>query len=114
MGNTTRNGLILTALFSLTACAGYSPTPFWEIKESAFASLKPGITTKADVRTQIGIPSEEGIYPRQGVETWDYRYLGGTTVRMLAHVYFDSNGIYTYTYQGLDPAYTGGQGVGTK
>jgi outer membrane protein assembly factor BamE (lipoprotein component of BamABCDE complex) len=111
MGNTTRSGLIVTALFSLTACTTYSPTPFWEIKESAFASLKPGISTKADVRSQVGIPLEEGVYPRQGTETWDYRYIEGSTVRMLAHVYFDSNGIYKYTWQRLDPAYTGGQSI---
>jgi len=107
MGKTTLIWLVVTALFFLTACTGYSPTPFYMIKESAFSNLKPGITTKADVRAQVGVPLSEGIYPRQGEEVWDYRYLEGTTVRMLAWVYFDSKGIYKFTSQRLDPAYTG-------
>jgi outer membrane protein assembly factor BamE (lipoprotein component of BamABCDE complex) len=100
-----------TALLVLMAgCAttGYAPTPFWSIREAAFKELKPGTTTKEDVRRQIGIPLTESHFPRQNEDVWEYRYLEGATIRMLADVYFDANGIYRGTTQRLDPAFNGG------
>lgn len=95
---------ILAAL--VCGCAGYNPTPYWTIKDSAFRSLKPGATTKAEVRNLIGTPLLESSFPRQGEDVWDYRYLDGTIV-MLAYVHFDSRGVVKYYEQRLDPAYHG-------
>ena len=97
-----------TVLLSLTACTGYSPTPYWSIHTPAFASLKPGVTTKAEVRQQIGTPLTETTFQRKNEEVWEYRYLDGSTIGMLAYLHFDPNGVFKYAEHFLDPAYTGG------
>ena len=102
--------LATPALFFLTACATpYSPTPYWTIKETAFKSLTPGTTTKAEARKLIGIPLTETHFGRLNEDVWEYRYLEGTTIVMLAHVHFDHNGTYTYSFHMLDPAFRGGE-----
>jgi len=102
-------GLVgLALLLPLTACAtGYAPTPYWEIHETTFQGLNPGQTTKEQVRRQVGVPLTESHFPRQNEDVWEYRYLEGPTIRMLAYVYFDSNGRYKYLTQQLDPAHYG-------
>ena len=104
--------LVSAVLLSLTACAGYAPgtvpTPYWSIHTPAFDNLKPGVTTKADVRRQVGIPLTEMTFQRQKDEVWEYRYLDGSTIVMLAYVHFDPNGSFKYLEQRLDPAYHGG------
>jgi len=103
--------LAATLVLALSACAtGPAPTPYWEIRESAFSELKPGASTRDDVRSQIGVPFLETHFPRQNEDVWEYRYLHGTTVRMLAAVYFDANGMFKYTAHMLDPAYAGAVG----
>lgn len=97
----------------LTACAGfpptsYNPTPWWTIHTPAFANLKPGVSTKEDVRKQVGIPLSEMHFPRLNEDAWEYRYLDGTTIVMLAYVHFDPNGVLKYYEQRLDPAFHGG------
>jgi len=103
--------LAMAALLFLAACAAnipaYSPTPWWTIKEANFASLKPGVTTKAEVRQLIGAPLLEINFPRKNEEAWEYRYLQGTTTIMLAYVHFGPNGIYKYSFHELDPAFHG-------
>jgi len=90
-------------LFFLSACAtSYAPTPFWNIRNAAFKELKAGITTKEDVRRQIGVPLAESHFPGRTRMFWEYRYLEGSTMRMLAYVHFDANGIYKGTAQRLD------------
>jgi hypothetical protein len=102
-------GGAIALLCFLTGCAtAYAPTPFWTIRESAFKELKSGSSTKEDVRRQIGVPMTESHFPRQNEDVWEYRYLEGSTIRMLADVHFDANGIYRGTAQRLDPAYNGG------
>jgi outer membrane protein assembly factor BamE (lipoprotein component of BamABCDE complex) len=92
----------------LAACAGsYNPTLYTSIHDSAFASLKPGTTTKEDVRKQIGVPLTESHFPRLNEDVWEYRYIEGTTVVMLAYVHFDPNGVLTSYEQRLDPAFHG-------
>jgi outer membrane protein assembly factor BamE (lipoprotein component of BamABCDE complex) len=100
---------MVAAVVSLAGCAtAYAPTPFWNIRDSAFAGLKPGATTKADVLRVVGVPLTEEHFPRQNEDVWEYRYLHGTTVRMLAYVHFNPNGVYTFSDHFLDPAYQGG------
>lgn len=104
-----RSGLGLALLLSATACAtDYAPTPYWEIRAAAFNDLAPGKTTKEDVRRQIGVPLIESHFPRQDEDVWDYRYLEGSATRMLAYVYFDSNGRYKHMMQQPDPAFYAG------
>jgi hypothetical protein len=99
-------------LLSLTACAGFAPgtlsTPYWAIHTPAFDNLKSGVTTKAEVRKQVGIPLTETSFTRKNEEVWEYRYLDGSTIIMLAYVHFDPNGVFKYAEHFLDPAYTGG------
>jgi hypothetical protein len=100
--------IALAAALVLSACAtGVQPTPYWEIRDSAFGELKAGTSTREDARTLIGIPLTQAYFPRQAEEVWEYRYLEGAALRMLAHVYFDASGRYKYTAQMLDPAYHG-------
>jgi len=109
MGRPARRGCAAALLYLLAGCAtGYAPTPFWTIRPGAFKELIPGSTTKDDVRRQIGVPVTESHFPRQNEDVWEYRYLEGSTIRMLADVYFDANGFYRGTAQRLDPAYIGG------
>lgn len=98
---------ILAGCVLLSGCAAYAPTPWWTIKETALNDLKPGVTTKEDVRNLIGTPLSETHFPRQGEDVWDYRYLEGTTIRMLAYVYFDSKGLYKHSFRMMDPAFRG-------
>ena len=86
------NLLTAAVVLFLTACAGfspssYNPTPWWTIHEPAFDALKPGTTTKEDVRKQIGVPMTESHFPRLNEDVWEYRYLEGTTIVMLAYVH---------------------------
>jgi outer membrane protein assembly factor BamE (lipoprotein component of BamABCDE complex) len=95
-------------LLALAACTGYSPTPYWSIHTPAFANLKPGVTTQAEVRQQVGTPLTETTFRRKNEQVWEYRYLDGTTIVMLADLHFDPNGVFQYAEHRLDPAYHGG------
>jgi outer membrane protein assembly factor BamE (lipoprotein component of BamABCDE complex) len=95
-------------LVALAACAGYSPTPYWSLHTPAFDNLKPGVTTQAEVRKQIGAPLTETTFQRKNEVVWEYRYLDGTTIVMLAYLHFDPNGVFKYAEHMLDPAYQGG------
>ena len=111
--NTWKLGFPAAAvLLSLTACAGFAPgslpTPYWTIHTPAFDNLKSGVTTKAEVRKQVGVPLMEMTFRRQNEDVWEYRYLDGSTIIMLAYVHFDPNGVFKYAEHRLDPAYTGG------
>jgi len=97
-----------TILLALAACAGYTPTPHWKIHTSDFDRLKPGVTTQAEVRRQIGTPLTELALPQKSEEVWEYRYLHGTTIVMLAYLYFDAKGVFKYAEHQLDPIFNGG------
>ena len=105
-----RRGIwMIAAVLALAGCAtGYNPTPSWQIRETAFAGLKPGTTTKADVLRIVGVPLNEEHFPRQNEDVWEYRYIEGTTLMMLAYVHFNSNGVFTFSEHMLDPAFNGG------
>ena len=106
-----RGFLTAGAALFLPACAGplpYNPTPWWTIHESAFRKLKPGVSTKEDVRRDIGVPLTESHFPRLNEDVWEYRYLEGTTIVMLAYVHFDAtSGVLKSYEQRLDPAFHG-------
>lgn len=104
--------LALAASVFLSACAtSYSPTAFWEVKESALMALKAGVTTKDEVLKQVGKPEFTASFPNIGVEVWDYRYLEGKTRRMIAYVYFDTRGVFKHVTSDLDPAYSNADGA---
>jgi outer membrane protein assembly factor BamE (lipoprotein component of BamABCDE complex) len=111
MSKCKRVMLVLASLLSLAGCAGYfppySPTPWWTIRETAFTNLKPGVTTKEEVRKLVGIPLSEMHFPRQNEDVWEYRYLEGTTIIMIAYVHFGPDGVYKFLFHMLDPAFTG-------
>jgi len=101
-----RFSLLVVLLLLLSACAtGLAPTPYWEVKESSLSGLKAEVTTKDEVLKQVGTPSFTAVFPNQGVEVWDYRYLEGTTIRMIAYVHFDLKGVYKYTSHAIDPVF---------
>ncbi len=101
--------MVLAALVS--SCAtGYRPAPYWNIHETAFTGLVPGVTTKEEVLGRIGEPLVRSYFPRQNEEVLEYRYVEGVAMIMLAYLYFDSRGIYKYLSQMPDPAFIGGQG----
>jgi len=107
-----KRGFLTTgAAILLSACAGWpsgeTPTLYTSIHDSAFKTLKPGVSTKEDVRRQIGIPLTESHFPRTNDDVWEYRYVEGTTVVMLAYVHFDPSGVLTRYEQRLDPAFHG-------
>jgi hypothetical protein len=110
----TRNLLAVGAAALLAACAGMSPsaetpTLYTSIHSQAFDSLKPGTTTKEDVRKQIGIPLTESHFSRSNEDVWEYRYIEGTSLVMLAYVHFDAGtGVLKSYDQRLDPAFHGG------
>jgi hypothetical protein len=116
MKNWTQKSSAAAATLCLAACAGfaptsgYHPTPYWTIHTPAFVGLKSGASTKAEVRKQVGVPMSEMNFPRQNEDVWEYRYLDGTTIVMLAYVHFDPNGVFKYYEQFLDPAFSSGEG----
>jgi len=101
-------------LLAVAACTSYHPTPYWTIHTPAFANLKPGVTTQAEVRQQVGIPLTELALPNKNEEVWEYRYLDGTTIVMLAYLHFDPNGVFKYAEHFLDPAFHGGMSSSDK
>ncbi len=107
--------LVPAAALLMAACAAPSmsretPTLYTSIHARQFDGLKPGTSTKEDVRKQIGIPLTESHFPLSNDDVWEYRYLEGTTVVMLAYVHFDPNGVLKSYEQRLDPAFHGGIG----
>jgi hypothetical protein len=114
--NTWKRSLSASAvILSLTACAGYAPgslpTPYWRIHTPSFDNLKPGVTTKAEVRKQVGTPLTETSFRRKNEDVWEYRYVDGSTIIMLAYVHFDPSGVFKYAEHYLDPAYNGGMDI---
>ena len=109
----SRKGFTLSVLLALAGCAtGYAPTPYWTIHETSFTGLRAGVSTKEDVRRQVGVPRSESHFPRQNEDVWEYRYMAGTTRVMLAYVHFDPQGTLKFSEHYLDPAFHGGVGVG--
>jgi len=98
----------VAALAMLSGCTSYRPTPYYQIRETAFVGLVPGVTTKDQVLERVGVPLIELYFWRLNEEVWEYRYLDGTVTVMLAWLSFDPNGVYKSAFHQLDPAYSGG------
>lgn len=105
-----RLSIIVVSLLLLGGCATDATLkPWWTLREANFVQLQAGKMTKADVRTALGRPLSEVVFPRQQEEVWDYRYPDGTKV-MLAWVYFDARGMYKYHVVQPDPAFMYAEG----
>jgi hypothetical protein len=67
-----------------------------------FATIKPGISTKADVLRTIGHPSETTYLSRQQLEVWSYPYKEQGVWNSIMHVHFDNAGIVRRMENGQD------------
>ena len=107
---TERGCFALAAILMVSGCASDpAAKPWWSLREANFRGLQAGVATQADVRKALGSPLQSTMFPRQGEETWDYRYLDGT-IQMLAWVVFDGQGRYKYYVGQPDPARYSGIG----
>jgi outer membrane protein assembly factor BamE (lipoprotein component of BamABCDE complex) len=99
--------LTVVALLLLSACAvDPGVRPFWELNQSDFGQLKPGMT-KAGVEVLLGKPILVSTFSRLGEDVWDYRYMD-IQMHMYATLHFDSQGALKYHTERLDPAYISG------
>lgn len=84
--------LAAAAAAVLAGCAAQEGVrPKWTLSESNFSSIKPQITTKADVERLAGRPFFTSVFPNLAEEVWDYRYLNGVET-WVAEVHFDLQG----------------------
>jgi hypothetical protein len=111
MGHLSRARAALAGLglgLLLGGCAGYDPTPYWQIKETAFVPLVPGVHTKNDVHRLVGEPLVRFHFARLNEDVWEYRYIEGVFTVKLAWLSFDAtSGAYKSAFHQLDPAYSG-------
>ena len=100
------------ALALLLAGCAVDPAvkPYWTLTEASFAPIKAGITDKSEVRNLLGKALLESMFPRQGEEVWDYRYLEGVRP-YFAEIHFDLKGKAKYTTYYPDPAYHSGHSL---
>ncbi|HQR69329.1 MAG TPA: hypothetical protein PLE54_01900 [Burkholderiaceae bacterium] len=71
--------------------------------DEAFARIRSGRDTRADVQRDFGPPAETFSFPLKNETAWMYRYFtfGGFYAAMF--VYFDPAGVVTRTETGMDP-----------
>ena len=71
--------------------------------DEAFATIKSGRDTRAEVLRDFGPPAESFSYPLKNETAWMYRYFtfGGFYAAMF--VYFDPAGVVKRTETGMDP-----------
>ena len=67
-----------------------------------FATIKPGISTKADVLRTIGHPSETLRLARRGLTVWSYPYKEQGVWNSVMSVYLDDAGIVRMMENGPD------------
>lgn len=70
-----------------------------------FATLKPGVATKADVLASVGQPSETSRVHMHNYEVWSYRYKENDVWNSMMHVHFDQNGVVQLMQSGPDPMF---------
>jgi hypothetical protein len=68
-----------------------------------FAQIHPNQTRREEVLRLIGAPSETGVYPRTGLEYWNYPYKESGTWDSMMTVYLDREGIVRRMENGPDP-----------
>jgi outer membrane protein assembly factor BamE (lipoprotein component of BamABCDE complex) len=67
-----------------------------------FATIKPGVATKADVLRAIGHPSDTSYLSRLQLEVWAYPYKESNVWNSVMYVHFDNNGIVKLMQNGPD------------
>ncbi|HEU4851206.1 MAG TPA: outer membrane protein assembly factor BamE [Telluria sp.] len=70
-----------------------------------FATLRPGVATKADVLDTLGRPSETSRVHLGNFEVWSYRYKENNVWNSMMHVHFDQAGVVRLMQSGPDPMY---------
>jgi len=75
---------------------------WWNRSETDFQRLRPGVTTRADVRAQFGTPDGMVVFDNLSEEVWDYYFADGSQ-GMLAWVVFDLQGRFKYYVSQPDP-----------
>lgn len=73
------------------------------MSDTAFAQIRPGKDTQADVLRDFGPPAQSYSFPLQNETAFMYRYFvqGGFYAAMF--VYFDPSGVVKRTETGMDP-----------
>lgn len=73
------------------------------MSDAAFAKIRSGHDTRADVLREFGAPAETYTFPLKDETAWMYRYFihGGFYAAMF--IYFDPKGIVKRTETGMDP-----------
>ena len=69
-----------------------------------FSTLKPGVSTKADVLKTVGHPNpfESEFLPLTGTEVWTYRYRENGVWDSMMHIHFNPDGTVKRLENGLD------------
>lgn len=70
-----------------------------------FATLRPGVATKADVLAAVGEPSETSRVHMHNYEVWSYRYKESNVWNSMMHVHFDEKGVVQLMQSGPDPMF---------
>jgi hypothetical protein len=70
-----------------------------------FATIRPGVATKADVLDRLGQPSETSRVHLGNFEVWSYRYKESNVWNSMMHVHFDQGGVVRLMQSGPDPFY---------
>ena len=76
------------------------------IDEQFLRQIKPGVSTRDDVRRVLGRPGFVAAPHRLRGESWDYYGLDFQT-RIILYVSFDANGVVASASKGVDPAEIG-------
>lgn len=70
-----------------------------------FASIRPGTTTREEVRRLLGTPAREIYFARKNEHTWDYRYFDEVSRYHYAFsVHFNQRGVVSGTQSTPDDA----------
>jgi hypothetical protein len=83
--------VVAFAALLLGGCIHQQGRDWWTLNPETFAGITPGTTGKGDVERLAGQPLLASVFPRQGEEVWDYRYLNGTRT-YVAEIHFDTEG----------------------
>lgn len=73
------------------------------LDEKFLRLIKPGVSTRDDVRRVLGRPGFVSAPHRLSGESWDYYGLDFQT-RIILYVSFDANGVVAFAAKGVDPA----------
>lgn len=70
-----------------------------------FATIRPGVATRADVLAALGQPSETSRVFQHNYEVWSYRYKESGVWNSMMHVHFDEGGVVRMMQSGPDTLY---------